>query len=366
MPAMKFGIAFATHVSGWDLIRYAEELGYGSAWVPDSQMIWSDCYATMALAAANTSRIRIGTGVAITGTRIAPVTAHSIASINQLAPGRVFLGIGTGHTAMRVMGQDPMPAGEFREYLRVVRALLDGKEVDYTYRGRTRQIAFLHRDRRFINVDDRIPMYVAATLPKALRSAGAYGDGWMTTTLEPESYAASMEEVKAGAKEAGRAVTSDFHTACVTSICVLRPGDKLTDQRVIDETGHMVTTTLHFTWENWKKHGQKEELIPSFFASIWHDYTRRVESYSLPENARFRQIHDGHGTFLQPEERRFVTPETIRATCVVGQPDEIADRVRALENMGVKEMVLLPAMDCQHKVLRDVAEMVFPLCGAGR
>jgi 5,10-methylenetetrahydromethanopterin reductase len=98
---MKFGIMFDTHIDKWELIRYAEELGYDTGWVPDSQMIWSDCYATLALAAVNTKRIRLGTGVAIPGTRIAPVTAHSIASIAQLAPGRVFLGIGTGHTAMR-------------------------------------------------------------------------------------------------------------------------------------------------------------------------------------------------------------------------------------------------------------------------
>jgi len=119
---MEFGICFDTHIDKWDLIRYVEELGYDRAWVPDSQMIWSDCYATMALAAQGTKRIKIGTGVAIPGTRIAPVTAHSIATINQIAPGRVFLGIGTGHTAMRVMGQHPMPLKEFREYLRVVRA----------------------------------------------------------------------------------------------------------------------------------------------------------------------------------------------------------------------------------------------------
>ena len=131
---MEFGICFDTHIDKWDLVRYAEELGYDRAWVPDSQMIWSDCYAVMALAAQATRRIKIGTGVAIPGTRIAPVTAHSIATINQIAPGRVFLGIGTGHTAMRVMGQDPMPARQFREYLRVVRSLLDGKAVDYTYR----------------------------------------------------------------------------------------------------------------------------------------------------------------------------------------------------------------------------------------
>ena len=100
---MKFGAMVATRIADWQLLKFVEELGYDTGWVPDSQMIWSDCYAVLALAAANTSRIRLGTGVAIAGTRIAPVTAHSIASINQIAPGRVFLGIGTGHTAMRVM-----------------------------------------------------------------------------------------------------------------------------------------------------------------------------------------------------------------------------------------------------------------------
>jgi luciferase-like monooxygenase len=58
-------------------------LGYDRAWVPNSQMIWSDCYATLALAAANTTCIALGTGVAIPRTRIAPVTAHSIASIHR-------------------------------------------------------------------------------------------------------------------------------------------------------------------------------------------------------------------------------------------------------------------------------------------
>src|SRR5256885_7223688 len=137
---MDFGVFVATKIDDWQLIRFAEDLGYDRAWVPDSQMIWSDCYATLALAAANTRRIKLGTGVAIAGTRLAPVTAHSIASINQMAPGRTFLGIGTGHTAMRVMGQKPMPVAEFREYLKVVRALLHGEAVEYTFRGRTREI----------------------------------------------------------------------------------------------------------------------------------------------------------------------------------------------------------------------------------
>jgi 5,10-methylenetetrahydromethanopterin reductase len=77
---MKFGVCVAAKISNIELIEVAEELGYESAWVADSQMIWSDCYATLALAAQRTKAIKLGTGVAIAGTRIAPVTAAAIAT----------------------------------------------------------------------------------------------------------------------------------------------------------------------------------------------------------------------------------------------------------------------------------------------
>jgi len=357
---MKFGIMFDTHIDKWELIRYAEELGYDRAWVPDSQMIWSDCYATMALAAVNTKRILIGTGVSIPGTRLAPVTAHSIASINQLAPGRIFLGIGTGHTAMRVMGQDPMPVKEFREYLRVVRALLDGEAVDYTYRGNTKEIKFIHRDRYFINLDNRIPIYVAANGPKALELTGEMADGWITVARSVEEISRGLELVARGAKKGGRSLGNDFLTACVTSSCILRPGEKLTDDRVINETGSIVTCFLHFAYEIWDQMGRKSELVPPYFGNVWDAYVKRVEKYSLPERARFRQIHDGHCTFLQKDERQFVTPEAIRATCLVGTPEEIIDQLRAMEKTGLKEVALLPPADYQRKVYRDIAELVMP------
>lgn len=357
---MRFGIGVNTHIRNWEIVRYVEGLGYDRAWFGDSQMIWSDCYATMALAAQSTKRIRVGTGVAITGTRIAPVTAHSIASINAIAPGRVFLGVGTGHTAMRVMGQDPMKTSEFREYLRVVRALLKGDAVDYTYRGRTREIQFLHRDRRFINVDDHIPIYAAANGPKALEATGALADGWITVGGKPEAVAPKLEQIRRGAAQTGRSLPADFHTAFITTSCVLRPGEKLTDERVIDETGSWVTCELHFFYEIWKQSGERDDLIPPYFANVWGDYVARVKSFSLPEHARHRQIHDGHLVYVQPEERRFVTPEAIRASCIVGTPDEIIAQLRAIERAGIREITLWPPMDHERQVFRDFAEHVMP------
>lgn len=54
------------------------------------------------------------------------------------------------------------------------------------------------------------------------------------------------------------------------------------------------------------------------------------------ETARFRQIHEGHCTFMQPDKRQFVIPEAIRATCIVGTPEEVIGQVRELEKHGLK------------------------------
>jgi 5,10-methylenetetrahydromethanopterin reductase len=96
-----------------------------------------------------------------------------------MAPGRIFLGIGTGHTAMRVMGQDPMGVAEFRDYLRVVR--------DDAAKARRRRLHLSRQApptspgrctaRAFATSKPRFPIYVAANGPRALRAAGTYGDG---------------------------------------------------------------------------------------------------------------------------------------------------------------------------------------------
>jgi len=61
---MKFGAMVVPRAGDWQRFAELEQMGYDSAWVPDSQMIYSDTYAVLALAAANTSRIRLGPGVA--------------------------------------------------------------------------------------------------------------------------------------------------------------------------------------------------------------------------------------------------------------------------------------------------------------
>ncbi|RMD85474.1 MAG: LLM class flavin-dependent oxidoreductase, partial [Candidatus Dadabacteria bacterium] len=183
---MEFGLALPSRATDHELVRLAEELGYDQVWFYDSQMLYSDVYATMALAAYRTSRIRLGTGVAVVTTRMAPVIAHSIATINELAPGRVELGIGAGNTARLTMGLPPAKFSRLREDVRLIRKLLDGQTPTMRAEGREVPVRFLHPDRGFINLRDRIPIVLSAFGPKGIALCGAECDGHMVWGLPPQ------------------------------------------------------------------------------------------------------------------------------------------------------------------------------------
>ena len=185
-------------------VPFAEQRGFSHAWIPDSHMIWGDVYACMALAAVNSKRIKLGTGVAIASNRIPPVTAGAIATINQLAPGRTILGFGTGHTGRRVMGLPPVKQEDFREQVRVLHDLLRDGEALYRTEGVERKIRYLHRDRRFINLDDRIPFYIAANGPKTLALAGEFGDGVITTGISTRRSRGHCPQACRGWRREGR------------------------------------------------------------------------------------------------------------------------------------------------------------------
>jgi hypothetical protein len=198
---MDFGIVTAK-IDEIGYITHAENLGYSHCWVTDSQMIRSNCWAVLALAAQQTRRMRLGTGVNVPGLRLAPVAANGIATINRLAPGRCFIGLGTGHTAMRTLGQKPMRLGPFKEYVQTVRALLRGEEVDYTLSGETHPIRFQMREHRFIDLDHPIPVYLAGFGPKAQALAGELGDGLISGLPRGGTVPEMLANARRGAGEA--------------------------------------------------------------------------------------------------------------------------------------------------------------------
>ena len=352
---MDFGVCAITKIDDVGLAVEAENLGYSDLWVPDSQMIWSDCYAFMALAARATRTIRLGTGVSVAGTRTAPVTAHSIATINRLAPGRTFLGIGTGNTAQRLMGQPPIRYAEFEEYVRVLRGLLDGAEVEYAGPGGERRpIRFDMLDLGFMQIEPRIPIHLSGFYHRTQQLAGRYGDG-LVVSIPPHRDFVTRARAHAarGAAEAGRELPAGFRLSSLTTAVVLEPGETLESDRVIRDCGPFVVSSIHYIYEKIRENGGEP---PPHMRGFWKEYCRLVEE--TPERSRHFRVHAGHCTWLHPDEAEFVTPDLIRTTCLAGTPDELVESIRHLDEAGLDHVMLLPSLETQRQTIEAFSRKV--------
>ena len=110
-----------------DLVRQIETWGFAAIGVPDAHWLWPDCYVTLTQCALNSHRLRLGTFVTNPLTRHPAVTAGAIASINELAGGRAFLGIGTGDSAVYNVGFKAATVAQFREALLAIKGFYTGK-----------------------------------------------------------------------------------------------------------------------------------------------------------------------------------------------------------------------------------------------
>ena len=333
---MRFGIGFQSHIErSWKHAVLAEQVGFDQAWFIDSQLIASDVFACMTLAAEHTQRIALGTGVAVVDTRIAPVIAHSIATINQLAPGRVALGLGSGHTAWRTMGIPPAPIAAFRHAIEVCRGLLRGESVPFRARGREQEIRFQDTERGYLNVRDAIPIYPAASHPRAQALAGELGDGIVTISLlDPAVLAANLAEVARGFETRGGA-PPDFEVVTLGVSCVLQPGEARDSDRVKARVGPRIAVALHYAYEQVKQGRQVPPFMESFLTPAYRRYL----------DERWEEIHTSHSRFLHPGEDVFISPDAIRAMSLTGSRDEILERLAALESAGLTHFVISPAWD---------------------
>ena len=345
---MKFGIT-TSKIDEIGLIARAENLGYDFCWVSDTQMIRSNPWAVLALAAQQTRSIRIGTGVAVAGLRLAPVTANAIATINRIAPGRTFLGIGTGNTAMRAMGQAPMGVKAFGEYIRVVQGLLRGDEVEYTLNGVTHPIQFQNQEFKYIDVENHIPVHVGGFGPRAHALAGEIGDGLITGIPRGGTIPQAIKNVQKGAKKSGRPLDS-FETFGLVNILMLKPKEKLTDESVIMQCGSAIMANIHFVVDWVKETGNPP---PDYILPFWDEY---IDFHKKRDAERAHmKLHQSHYSYLDPEEARFITPAIIKAFTIAGQPDEMVEQLKNLEKQGLDAVNFIAPLEQQYCLIEDFA-----------
>jgi coenzyme F420-dependent glucose-6-phosphate dehydrogenase len=307
-----------------DLVKHAEARGFEVSGVSDHFQPWRHngghapgVLPWLGAAAASTSTISLGTSVLTPTMRYHPaIIAQAFATLGCLAPGRVFLGVGTGEA----MNETPITGGEFpgrkerrqklAEAIKVIRTLWEEDRVDFEGDFFT-----LRRATVYDKPDQPVPIYVAASGPLAAKLAGRVGDGFICTSgKDPQLYVDLLDNVREGAEQAGR----DYE-AINRMIEIKVSYDR--DPDTAEQATHW-WAALALTPE--EKEGVEDP----------------VEMERLADAA----VDRAHTRFI-----------------VSADPQEIADRIQPYVDLGFTELVFhFPGND-QRRYLDEFAADVFPL-----
>ncbi len=245
-----------------DHVALAEELGYGRAWLYDSPALYHDVWMSLARCAERTSTIGLGPAVIVPSLRHPMVTAAAIATLADLAPGRVAVTLGAGFTGRHVLGQRAMRWDDVRAYVIALRALLRGDET--TWEGRP--VRMIHPDGFGAPRPIDVPILLGADGPRGTAVARELADGMFSAGL-PNPAAAG-----------------GWH-ALLTFGTVLDEGEAADAPRVIEAAGPAMAVALHGLYE--RGGAAAVDNLPG--GPEW-----RAALEALPHDRRHLATHEGH------------------------------------------------------------------------
>lgn len=352
---MEFSLWTAPRPATRDLVVEAERLGYEAAYLLDSPALYSDPFSIEALCADATSTIRLGHGVTNPATRLPMQMASSLGTLNALAPGRTFWGIGSGYTALAACGSPHSPMRVFADYIRTVKALIAGETAEFEYRGHVSRARFIHGEgtlgEDFVNFTDKIPVYIAAAGPKALALAGELADGLICVKNDPtEEYVRSLRaQMQVGADRVGRRA-EDIPIMLLVSLYIMERGEKFGNDRMKDaimisdqstigcfSTGHFPGLTL--SNDNIRVRRIGDDDIPEKYRQLALAERRlRVERGGVEfpdEEEWYLTAYEGHGWRLRPELRPYVSEDVLRGVATIETAEEMLKKFREWERIGI-------------------------------
>jgi alkanesulfonate monooxygenase SsuD/methylene tetrahydromethanopterin reductase-like flavin-dependent oxidoreductase (luciferase family) len=208
-----------------ELSRRSEEIGLDTVWVAEGR--GGEAFATIAAILLQTRRIKVGAGILPVFNRSPWLVAMGASVLDELGGNRVLLGLGPGHRAVvedRHGLTYERPLARVRETADIVHAALTGDVVNYEGEVFTLRGAQLsHPARR-----GRIPIYMAATGPRALQLAGTVADGAFLILTTPTTTARAIGQLHASARAAGRD-PAGLHTVSYLFTCVSGQRDRARD-----------------------------------------------------------------------------------------------------------------------------------------
>jgi 5,10-methylenetetrahydromethanopterin reductase len=303
---------------GMAYVQYAEARGFEAVWQAESRLV-REATIPLAAFAAVTERIKVGSGVVSLWTRNVGLLAATFVTLDDLAPGRVMLGIGAWWEplASKVGVRRERPLRAMREVVEVTRRLMAMERV--TYHGEFVHVTDIEIDIVHGNrAPRRIPIYIGATGLQMLELAGEIGDGVLLNYLVSPAYnAQAMAALSRGAARAGRRLEDLDRPQLV--VCSL-DRDRA---RALDRARELVTQYL----------GQQPHIMKA----------SGVDPGLLEEIGRVLTWPAG------PEEirraMRLVPDEVVQMITASGTPEECRAKVREYVAAGCTCPVLYPLGD---------------------
>ena len=213
MARIGFAFGVSAQLSVQDVVelaKTAEEKGYESFWITEGS--GRDSISQLAVVAANTSDIRLGTGIVNIYSRSPSLMAMTAASMDDISQGRFILGLGAGHK-QTIEGNHGVPllkpATRMRDYISIVKSALKGGQVAYQG-GAVSVSAFTLAMKPFRS---SLPVYVATLGGPMAEVAGEVADGVVPLLASPEGIQELVSGIKMGAERVGRS-PSEVDVAC--------------------------------------------------------------------------------------------------------------------------------------------------------
>ncbi len=298
--------------------RYAESKGFHSVWQAESRLV-REATVPMAAFLASTETLKAGSGVVSSWTRNVALLASTFATLDDLAPGRVMLGIGAwwDPLARKVGIERTSPLRQMREVVTCVRGLLANETVSFD--GEFVQLDgveldYVHQERR----PKDVPIYVGATGPKMMELTGEIADGVVLNYLVSPSYnERAMGQLAAGAERAGRTVDDVDRPQLV--VCSVDDDRR----RALDGARLLVTQYL----------GQQPHIMAA--SGVPQDLLDRIG-----EVLTWPATHD-----QVVEASRLVPDDVVQMICAAGDAAECRAKVAEYVRTGATMPILYPLGD---------------------
>ena len=314
-----------------ELIQLAEQHGFEHAWTYDSHVLWQESIPLLAVAAGETSKIKLGHFVTNPATREPTVLASAYATLNDISNGRMAMGIGRGDSAVRYIGKQPMKVVEFEAACSMIKQFMNGREVNWN--DKDLQLKWVRPEL------PEIPMWIAGYGPKALAVAGRVGDGVIIQLADPEIISWIMDTARKAAEAEGRDPAA---LKCIVG-APSHVTDDLADAR--DQVRWFPAMVSNHVMDLIERYGTDGSGVPKALT----DYVQARKFYDYNDHSR---VGAAHG--------EFVTDEICDRFCVIGNAEQIKAKLKELERVGVDQFNVYLMTHGQEDTLKAYSADIIP------